>query len=254
MIIIGYGISGQLLTSSLRTLGIETVVLEMNSDNVSLGREKGDPVYYADATSEEALGHAHLESCRAVVVMINDHSATERVLATINRLKVETPVFVRTQYMDGVEDFEKFKPSGIVACEVEGGLEVLSQVLRKLQIPRNVIIREIDHARSQTMHSDRRFKEAPLPLHEHNELKELTVENILLIKGSEAEGKSPRALSLAEKTGVLVIAVRREDKLLLHRLAETILVAGDTVYCIGQKADLEIVSEWFDQRLVNDNT
>ena len=97
-------------------------------------------------------------------------------------------------------------------------------------------------------------KEAPLPLHEHNELKELTVENILLIKGSEAEGKSPRALSLAEKTGVLVIAVRREDKLLLHRLAETILVAGDTVYCIGQKADLEIVSEWFDQRLVNDNT
>lgn len=254
VIIIGYGISGQLLTSSLRTLGIETVVLEMNSDNVSLGREKGDPVYYADATSEEALGHAHLESCRAVVVMINDHSATERVLATINRLKVETPVFVRTQYMDGVEDFEKFKPSGIVACEVEGGLEVLSQVLRKLQIPRNVIIGEIDHARSQTMHSDRRFKEAPLPLHEHNELKELTVENILLIKGSEAEGKSPRALSLAEKTGVLVIAVRREDKLLLHRLAETILVAGDTVYCIGQKADLEIVSEWFDQRLVNDNT
>ena len=33
VIIIGYGISGELLTSSLRTLGIETVVLEMNSDN-----------------------------------------------------------------------------------------------------------------------------------------------------------------------------------------------------------------------------
>ena len=39
VIIIGYGISGQLLTSSLRTLSIETVVLEMNSDNVSIGRE-----------------------------------------------------------------------------------------------------------------------------------------------------------------------------------------------------------------------
>jgi len=66
VIIIGYGISGQLLTSSLRTLSIETVVLEMNSDNVRIGRERGDPVYYADATSEEALGHAHLESSRAV--------------------------------------------------------------------------------------------------------------------------------------------------------------------------------------------
>ena len=35
VIIIGYGISGELLASSLRTLSIETVVLEMNSDNVS---------------------------------------------------------------------------------------------------------------------------------------------------------------------------------------------------------------------------
>ena len=246
VIIIGYGISGQLLSSSLRTLSIETVVLEMNSDNVTLGREKGDPVFYADATSEEALGHAHLESCRAVVIMINDHGATKRVLATIDRLKVDVPIFVRTQYMTGVEDFEKFNPSAVVACEVEGGLEVLSRVLRKLEIPRNLIMREIDHARSQTMHSDREFKEEALPIRDHQELKDLTVENILLIQGSRAEGKSPKQLNLAEKTGVLVIAIRREEKLLLHRLADTILEIGDVVYCIGQKADLEIAPGWFD--------
>ena len=246
VIIIGYGISGQLLSSSLRTLSIETVVLEMNSDNVTLGREKGDPVFYADATSEEALGHAHLESCRAVVIMINDHGATKRVLATIDRLKVDVPIFVRTQYMTGVEDFEKFKPSAVVACEVEGGLEVLSRVLRKLEVPRNLIMREIDHARSQTMHSDREFKEEALPIRDHQELKDLTVENILLIQGSRAEGKSPKQLNLAEKTGVLVIAIRREEKLLLHRLADTILEIGDVVYCIGQKADLEIAPGWFD--------
>ena len=249
VIIIGYGISGQLLTSSLRTLSIETVVLEMNSDNVSIGRERGDPVYYADATSVEALGHAHLESSRAVVIMINDHQATERVLSTIQRLKVEVPVFVRTQYMSGAQDFEKFNPAGVVACEVEGGLEVLSRVLRKLQVPRNLIIREIDDARTQTMHSERTFKEEPLPLHEHRELKELTVENILLVRGSEADGKSPREMDLAEKTGILVIAVKRDQKLLLHRLAETTLMADDLVYCIGKSTDLEIGSQWFDPSL-----
>jgi CPA2 family monovalent cation:H+ antiporter-2 len=253
VIIIGYGISGQLLTSSLRSLSIETVVLEMNSDNVSLGRERGDPVYYADATSEEALGHAHLESSRAVVVMINDHSATERVLATIDRLEVNVPIFVRTQYMNGVEDFDKFNPAGVVACEVEGGLEVLSRVLRKLEIPRNLIIREIDHARSQTMHSDREFKEAPLPLHAHQELKKLTVENILVIKGAKTAGKSPKQLNLAEKTGVLVIAIGRGEELLLHRLAETVLDAGDIVYCIGRKTDLSKMLDWFDPALEKNN-
>ena len=252
VIIIGYGISGQLLTSSLRTLSIETVVLEMNSDNVRIGRERGDPVYYADATSEEALGHAHLESSRAVVIMINDHQATERVLSTIRRLEIEAPVFVRTQYMKGVEDFEKFNPAGVVACEVEGGLEVLSRVLRKLQVPRNLIIREIDDARNQTMRSDRSFKEAPLPLEEHQELKELTVETILLMAGSRADGKSPREMDLAERTGILVIAIKREQRLLLHRLAETTLLADDLVYCIGKKTDLEIGSEWFDQSISKD--
>jgi CPA2 family monovalent cation:H+ antiporter-2 len=250
VIIIGYGISGQLLTSSLRTLSIETVVLEMNSDNVALGKERGDPVYYADATSQEALGHAHLESCRAVVVMINDHAASERVLASIKRLPGEIPVFVRTQYMTGIEDFKKFNPEGVVSCEVEGGLEVLSQVLRKLEVPRNVIIREIDHARSQTMQSDRKFKEDPLSLHQHKELKNLIVENILLVKGSRAEGKSTKQMDLAGKTGVLVIAIRRDEILLLNRLSEAPLQAGDTVYCIGAKKDLERVTEWFDPAFV----
>ena len=250
VIIIGYGISGQLLTSSLRTLSIETVVLEMNSDNVALGKERGDPVYYADATSQEALGHAHLESCRAVVVMINDHAASERVLASIKRLPGEIPVFVRTQYMTGIEDFKKFNPEGVVSCEVEGGLEVLSQVLRKLEVPRNVIMREIDHARSQTMQSDRKFKEDPLSLHQHKELKNLIVENILLVKGSRAEGKSTKQMDLAGKTGVLVIAIRRDEILLLNRLSEAPLQAGDTIYCIGAKTDLEMVTEWFDPAFV----
>ena len=155
--------------------------------------------------------------------------------------------------MNGVEDFDKFNPAGVVACEVEGGLEVLSRVLRKLEIPRNLIIREIDHARSQTMHSDREFKEAPLPLHAHQELKKLTVENILVIKGAKTVGKSPKQLDLAEKTGVLVIAIGRGEELLLHRLAETVLEAGDIVYCIGRKTDLSNMLGWFDPALEKNN-
>lgn len=246
VIIIGYGLSGQLLAASLRSLSIEVIVLEMNADNVAKGKDRDDPVYYADATSEEALGHAHLESARAVVVMINDHKAAERVLATINRLSLKTPVFVRSQYVSEIDDFKKFDPAGMVACEIEGGLEILSRVLRQLEIPRNLILREIEIARSQTMHSDRIFEEAPLPLSEHLGLKELTVESILLEVGSRAEGKSPRELDLAEKTGVLIIAVKRGDELLLHRLADSTLLSGDVVYCIGQMADLVSVSEWLD--------
>ena len=181
--------------------------------------------------------------------MINDHGATKRVLATIDRMQVDVPVFVRTQYLAGIDDFIKFKTTGVVACELEGGLEVLSRVLRKLEVPKNLIIREIDNARALTIDSERKFKENALPLHEHKQLSGLLVENILLMKGSRAEGKSARELDLADKTGVLLIAIKRGDKLLIHRLAETEMTEGDTVYCIGQKEDLESISEWFDKSI-----
>ena len=80
----------------------------MNSDNVELGRKLGS-VYYADATSESS-GAYHVESCRAIVIMINDNQAIERVISTIARMKVEAPVFVRTQYMRESEKLSQNYP------------------------------------------------------------------------------------------------------------------------------------------------
>ena len=98
----------------------------------------------------------------------------------------------------------------------------------------------------------RPIQRSPTTLEEHQELKELTVKTILLMAGSRADGKSSREMDLAERTGILVIAIKREQRLLLHRLAETTLLANDLVYCIGKKTDLEIGSEWFDPSISKD--
>ncbi len=246
VVVIGYGLAGRLLTNSLSRLKIQAVALEMNSDNVELGRKLGDPVYYADATSEEALGHAHVESCRAIVIMINDNQAIERVISTIARMKVEAPVFVRTQYMRGSEKLQNELPVNIVASEVEGGLEILSLVLNQLKIPRNLIVREIDQAREETMHSDREYYSSPLPLEAHAGLKDLKVEKLIVTARSRVAGQSPRNLDLAESTGISILAVRRKDSLLVHRLADIIFEPQDLVYCLGNKQDMLVVTPWFD--------
>ena len=246
VVVIGYGLAGRLLTNSLNRLKIEAVALEMNSDNVELGRKLGDPVYYADATSEEALGHAHVETCRAIVIMINDNQAIERVISTIARMKVEAPVFVRTQYMRGSEKLQNELPVNIVASEVEGGLEILSLVLNQLRIPRNLIVREIDQAREETMHTDREYSSSPLPLEAHAGLKDLKVEKLIVTARSRVAGQSPRNLDLAESTGISILAVRRKDSLLVHRLADIIFEPQDLVYCLGNKKDMLVVTPWFD--------
>ena len=246
VVVIGYGLAGRLLTNSLSRLKIEAVALEMNSDNVELGRKLGDPVFYADATSEEALGHAHVESCRAIVIMINDSQAIERVISTIARMKVKAPVFVRTQYMRESEKLSQELPVNIVASEVEGGLEILSLLLNQLKIPRNLIIREVDQAREETMHSDREYSSSPLPLEAHAGLKDLKVEKLIVTAKSRVVGQSPRNLDLAESIGISILAVRRKDSLLVHRLADIIFEPKDLVYCLGSKQDMLVVTPWFD--------
>ena len=156
VVVIGYGLAGRLMCQSLRNLSIEAVVLELNSENVAAGRERGDPVYYADATSEEALGHAHVESAKAVVVAINDYAATRRVIAALRRLVPNMPI-LSVLNTSPEPEFVQAGISEVVACEVEGGLELLSRVLRRLEVPKNVIYREVDHARSESMVSARQF-------------------------------------------------------------------------------------------------
>jgi len=179
--------------------------------------------------------------------MINDNRAIERVISTIARMKVEAPVFVRTQYMRGSEQLSKDMPVNVVASEVEGGLEILSLVLRQLKIPRNLIVREIDQAREETMHSDRDHSTSPLPLEAHAGLKDLKVEKLLVTEGSRVIGKTPRTLDLAESTGISILAIRREENLLVHRLADSAFASGDLVYCIGSDKDLFNITPWFDE-------
>jgi len=233
VVVIGYGLAGRLMCQSLRNLSIETVVLELNSENVAAGRERGDPVYYADATSEEALGHAHVESARAVVVMINDYGATRRVVAALRRLVPRTPIFVRTEYLTRAQEFIHEGISEVVACEVEGGLELLSRVLRRLEVPRNLINREVEQARSESMVSSRRFTTPPMPLKQHGHLEDMLVESCVILPTARTVGSTPKSLEVAQVTGALVVAIRRDDELITHGLADTELIGGDVVYCIG---------------------
>src|SRR5690606_33611498 len=86
VVIVGYGLAGRLCAEALSESGVPYLVLELNADNVRRGKEQGVPIYYGDATSEEALRHAHLDSARLLVLLMNDSQAAERVVDTARRV------------------------------------------------------------------------------------------------------------------------------------------------------------------------
>jgi CPA2 family monovalent cation:H+ antiporter-2 len=233
VVVVGFGVAGLLAARSLAAASAPFVVLELNADNVRRGKELGLPVYYGDATSEEALGHAHLPEARLVVLLMNDQQAAQRVVDTLRRLAPQVPVLMRTRYLAEREGLMKMGARDVVAEEVEGAVEVIARLLRAIEVPRNVIDETIQGIRSETQTSERK-QTVPRPqLGDVRGLSELKIESVLVRENSQAAGSSPVQMRLRSATGVLVVGLRRGEKLLQNPDPNASFEAGDVVYFVG---------------------
>lgn len=246
VVIVGFGVAGLLAARSLTAAGAPFVVLELNADNVRRGKELGLPVYYGDATSEEALGHAHLRQARLVVLLMNDQQAAQRVVDTLRRIAPNVPVLMRTRYLAEREGLLKMGARDVVAEEVEGAVEVIARLLRSIEVPRNVIDETIQGIRSETQTSERK-QTVPRPqLGDVRALSELKIESVLVRENSKAAGSSPAQMSLRSATGVLVVGLLRGEKLLQNPDPQASFEPGDVVYFVGTSAAIREALPLFD--------
>lgn len=233
VVLVGFGLSGQLIARALQACGIKYIALELNADTVRTAREQGATVFYGDATSEEALAHANLAQAKALVLVMNDPSAVQRVVATATRVAPQVPVLLRARYLAEKAGLLQLGAQDVVAEEVEGGLEMLSRVLRWLETPRNLIEKQLREARVATQTSERKVTVPRKTLGEMRALADLKLESVLIEAGAPGAGKSAVQLDLRRKTGALMIAVQRGPALLEEPDPHSAWEAGDVVFLAG---------------------
>jgi CPA2 family monovalent cation:H+ antiporter-2 len=209
------------------------IVLELNAETVRKSRASGEPVYYGDATSVEALEHAGISRARALVLLMNDPQATVRVIEATRRVTTEVPVFVRSHFLAERENLIALGATDVITEEVEAGMEVLALVLRRLAVPRNVIQDQLEQARAATQTSVRRAMVPRRTLGVAEELADLKIESVLLRSESHAVGRTLADIALQSRTRALIVAVKREGKLLDHLEASQKLDAGDIAFLVG---------------------
>jgi CPA2 family monovalent cation:H+ antiporter-2 len=234
VVIVGYGVTGRLLAQALNACGVESIALELNADTVRVAREGGATVYYGDATSAEALSHAHLERARALVLVMNDPSAAQRVLATAKRVAPNVPILLRTHYLAEKSVLLARGATDVVAEEVEGAVELVVRLLRWMQVPRNVIEERVREAREATQTSERKLTIPRRTLGEMQVLADLKLESLTLPVASPAVGRSAVEMDLRRKTGALVIAVQRGAALLEQPDPNEAFASGDVLFLVGR--------------------
>jgi CPA2 family monovalent cation:H+ antiporter-2 len=249
VVIVGYGVAGRFAASALERCRIPYIVLELNAETVRAARQRSEPVYYGDATSEEALGHAHIGTARALVLLINDAQAARRVVVTAQRVAPEVPILIRARYLAERDGLFAMGARDVVAEEVEGAVEILSRLLRWLEAPRNVIEDSIRDARADTQTTERKLTMPRIALSDFRGLAELKIESVLVREGSKGAGASPVGLRLRSRTGALVVAVRRNHELLSQPDPNVPFAPGDIVYLVGTSEAIRAASRELTERI-----
>jgi CPA2 family monovalent cation:H+ antiporter-2 len=246
VVIIGFGVAGRLAARALLSCEVPFVVLELNADTVRTAKGQGLPVYYGDATSEEALGHAHLQTARLMVLLMNDPMAAQRVVDTVRRVAPHVPVVMRTRYLAERAELLKIGAHDVVAEEVEGAAEIVARVLRFVQMPRNVIDANIQKIRSETQASERKLTMPRPSLRDMRELDDLKIESVQVRAGSRAVDASPLSLRLRNETGALLVGVRRGPELLSHPDPSLPFQTDDIAYLVGTSDSIRRAVPLFD--------
>jgi CPA2 family monovalent cation:H+ antiporter-2 len=238
VVVVGFGLAGRVTAQALHRIGVPFVVLELNAENVRRGKTLGLPVFYGDATSREALQHAHIQEARLVILLMNDPQAAERVVSTVKDTAPGVPVLMRTRYLSELERLYGIGAREIVAEEVEGAMEIISRALRALEIPRNEIDALLSATRAETQESARRLTVPHRSLREHKALDDLKIECLRVLPGAPLEGKTPAALQIRATTGALVVGVRRGERLVEGFAPDSRFELDDVVYFVGTEEAL----------------
>lgn len=97
-IICGYGPVGRSLNEALKRCGVDTLVMEQNSDTVRALQQEGQPVLFADATHAEALALAGIERARLVAFTFPAVNATCIAVPLVRERNSGIYIFGRAKY------------------------------------------------------------------------------------------------------------------------------------------------------------
>ncbi len=234
LIIVGFGVNGRNLALAAKNAGIPYVIIEMNPETVRRERERGEPIFYGDATHEEILRHAGISQARIIVVVINDPAAVRRITTLAHRLNPRAHIIVRTRYVTELPALFELGADDVVPEEFETSVEIFTLVLKKYLIPREEIERLTSEVRANCYMLFRGLGKELAPFSRlRQELHNVEISTFRLIDGAPAVGQSLAQLELRKKHGVTVLAIGRQGQILHNPDPHMVLQAGDLLITMG---------------------
>jgi len=212
VVILGFGVGGELLAEVLGEAGVPYVALDLNAQRVRQAKRQGTPLYYGDVTSREILERAGVAKAAQVVVVLNDPRATLQAVRVAREAGPKAVIIARARYVGETAALLAAGADEVVAQELEASFTIIERVTREARLPRL-------------------GRGTPLPAG-------LEVESAVVPADAWIAGRSLIEADLRRRTGATLVALTRESETAVHPSPGDVLQAGDVLSLVGNDAQL----------------
>jgi CPA2 family monovalent cation:H+ antiporter-2 len=244
VVVLGFGVGGEMLGEVLRGAEIPFAILDINAERVVAARRRGEPVYYGDVTSPDILERARVGHARQVAILLNDPTATLRAVRTVRRLAPGVPILARARYVADVPVLLQAGATVAVAQEYEASLKIISEVMKRAPLGAA--------ARDDGAETARQLADAAVPagaaVPPASSLvarlpSGLEVESLPVHEQAWIAGRTLAEARLRARTGATLVAVSRGESTAVHPSPEDVLEVGDVVCLVGSALQIAAARE-----------
>jgi len=241
IIIVGYGLNGQNVARTAKLSAIPYTIIEMNAETVKTEKEKGEPIFFGDATQEDVLKHANIQSARIILIVISDPIAIGRIVKNARRMNPGIHIIARTRYLSDVNDLRKLGADEVISEQFETSIELFTRILSNYLIPKKEIENFVGEIRKNAYVMLRDF---PVPDLSYEEMKinnpELTIASVRIPDKSRFIGKTVSESAIRQKYRITILAMRRENSVLTNPTGDEIIEENDLIIVHGNSHDINL--------------
>jgi CPA2 family monovalent cation:H+ antiporter-2 len=234
VLVCGFGRVGSAVGEALETFGVPFTVVERDPDLIKELRHRRVPALFGDAGNREVLERAGARAATLVIVALPQFRPAERAVRGIRSLNPEVLLLARAHARGEAEELRKAGASEVIQPEVEASATLIRHSLAGLGLPKARAVAYLERFRDAMLAARAEESAGPAALPGVHEIR---------IGRGDFSDQSLREARIRERFGVTVVAVVRQDGVVLNPAPETILRTGDTVRVFGLDTQIEAFAD-----------
>jgi len=234
VIITGFGFNGRNLANVLKQADIPYIILDIDMGLVKRYKLKGEPIFYGDASSPDVLDHLGISKAKMLVCTVSDPISQRKIISNARQLNKCLYILTRTRHVKSVEELKKIGANDVIPEEFETSLEIFHRVFLYYNVSPETIEKTLEDIRQNNYSLLRGASEDKISLLGQLQcIPEVDIRSFKVNTKSFLIGKTVRNMNLRQKTGVTVLAIRRENELITTPNLETPIRENDILLFTG---------------------